>query len=106
MKDPRPKTGKWRRAIAGLAIITFAGVLATACSSTPSANRSVASLPGQHHGSPSSNTLTQSQSDQNIIDWTACLRSHGVNEPDPHHRAGHAGLSIEFPAHRPHDSGS
>ena len=41
------------------------------------------------------------QSDQNMVSFARCLRSHGVNEPDPFHRPGHSGLSIEIPAPGP-----
>jgi hypothetical protein len=34
-----------------------------------------------------------------MVNFTRCLRAHGVNEPDPIHRPGHAGLSVEIPAY-------
>jgi hypothetical protein len=72
---------------------------AAACSSSPP-GRSVASLPGSSashaagDGSASSNSY-----DQDIVDYTHCLRAHGVNEPDPVNEThnGHTGLSFEFP---------
>ncbi len=66
-----------------------------------SPGRSVASLPG--HGptasaeASASATPSQAQSDQDIVDFTHCLRAHGVNEPDPFTRPGHSGLSFELP---------
>jgi hypothetical protein len=33
-----------------------------------------------------------------MVDFAHCLRAHGVNEPDPFHRAGHQGLSVDVPA--------
>jgi hypothetical protein len=70
-------------------------VLDAACSSSPSATRPVASL-----GSGTTRTtvaLTEQKSEQDFIDYARCLRAHGVNEPDPTHRPGHNGLSVEVP---------
>jgi len=72
------------------------GLLGAACSS-PSTS-SVASLPGQGAATRTTSPLTQAQSDQDMVDFTRCLRSHGVAEPDPVHRPGHVGLSIEIPS--------
>jgi hypothetical protein len=41
--------------------------------------------------------LTQEQSDLDMIHFARCMRSHGVTMPDPFHRPGHAGLSIDMP---------
>jgi hypothetical protein len=41
--------------------------------------------------------LTQEQSDLDMVDFTRCMRSHGVAMSDPFHRPGHAGLSIDMP---------
>ena len=48
-------------------------------------------------GAATSTTLSLQQSDQDFVDFARCLRSHGVNEPDPQHRPGHEGLSIDIP---------
>lgn len=40
---------------------------------------------------------TQQQSDQDMISFARCMRSHGVQMSDPTHRPGHAGLSIDMP---------
>lgn len=48
-----------------------------------------------HSGNP---TLTVSQSDQDMVDFAHCMRAHGVAVPDPFHRPGHTGLSIDLPA--------
>ena len=45
--------------------------------------------------------LTTAQSDQDMISFTRCMREHGVQMPDPVHRAGHAGLSIDMPSRSP-----
>jgi hypothetical protein len=36
-----------------------------------------------------------------MVAFTRCLRAHGVNEPDPFHRTGHVGLSVEIPTPGP-----
>jgi hypothetical protein len=80
--------------------LAAAGLAAGACS-TPPASRTVASLPGHGsgngNGNQTSGTLTVAQSDQDMVDFARCLRSHGVDEPDPFHRPGHSGLSVEIP---------
>jgi hypothetical protein len=77
-----------------------AGMVAMACSS-PSAGRQVARLSGHTTDSQASGQLTAAQSDQDFVNFARCLRSHGVNEPDPAHRPGHVGLSIEVPSPGP-----
>jgi len=34
--------------------------------------------------------------DQSFIDYAHCMRDHGVDFPDPVHRPGHDGLSLQF----------
>jgi hypothetical protein len=87
MKVSSIQTGR-RSVIVGIVVVSFA---ASACSSprpreVASISRTPATLPSLQ------------QSDQDFVDFTRCLRSHGVNEPDPFHRPGHSGLSIELPA--------
>jgi len=41
------------------------------------------------------------QGDQNILSFTRCMRSHGVQLSDPVHHPGHAGLSIDMPSRSP-----
>ncbi len=36
-----------------------------------------------------------------MIDFTRCMRAHGIAMADPIHRAGHAGLSIDLPERGP-----
>lgn len=36
-----------------------------------------------------------------MVSFTRCMRSHGVRMPDPFHRPGHAGLSINMPEQGP-----
>jgi hypothetical protein len=74
------------------------GVAAAACSSG-GASPQVASVSG-HTGVPvgaAFGGLTSAQSDQDFVNFARCLRSHGVNAPDPFHRPGHTGLSLEVP---------
>ena len=73
-----------------------AALVVTACASPPP-SRSVASLPGSGSGTHSTAALTATRSDQDMVDFARCLRSHGLAEPDPFHRPGHVGLSIEIP---------
>ncbi len=70
----------------------------TACSASSSTGRQVANLPGGSGHGTSTTALTQAQSDQDMVSFARCMRAHGVQMPDPIHRAGHAGLSIDVPA--------
>jgi hypothetical protein len=89
----------------GILLFGLAGFVAAACSS-PSSTSSVASLPGHAAAAPASGQLTAAQSDQDMVNFTRCLRSRGVAEPDPFHRPGHVGLSIEVPAPGPSTNGA
>ena len=75
-------------------------MLAAACSSG-SAAPGVASLGGHGQSAGTQSTLSTqqlaAQGDTDFINFARCLRSHGVNEPDPYHRPGHSGLSIDVP---------
>jgi hypothetical protein len=81
-------------------MLVLIAVGAAACSS-PAATSSVASLPGHRSGQSPTGQLTAAQGDQDMVDFTHCLRSHGVAEPDPVHRPGHVGLSVEIPTPGP-----
>lgn len=39
--------------------------------------------------------------DQAFLQFTACMRRHGVHMADPYHRAGHAGLTVNLPEKTP-----
>ncbi|MBV8463633.1 MAG: hypothetical protein JO368_10090 [Acidimicrobiales bacterium] len=41
------------------------------------------------------------QADLDFVHFAHCLRAHGVAEPDPFHRPGHTGLSVEMPPASP-----
>jgi hypothetical protein len=81
---------------AALVMLSAAAAI-TGCAAHP-AGPQVASLSGhtgnagQHAG-----TLSQNQSDQDMVSFTRCMRAHGVQMSDPVHRPGHAGLSIDLP---------
>jgi hypothetical protein len=89
-----------RRAVAVLTGAVAAGVFAAACSSPPAAPP-VASLPGHHAAHAATGQLTQAQSDQDMVDFARCMRAHGAGIPDPSHRPGHPGLSVEMPVPGP-----
>jgi len=91
-----PKMRAYQRA----AVTVSVAILAVGCSSS-STGRSVAGLTGHPNESSAGGLLTQAQSDQAMVDFTRCLRGHGVAEPDPLHRPGHVGLSVEVPAPGP-----
>jgi hypothetical protein len=78
-------------------LLVAAAVLAGGCSSAASSGAPVASLSGHAAATQSGQALTQQQSDQDMISFTRCMRSHGVQMSDPVHRPGHAGLSIDLP---------
>jgi hypothetical protein len=94
---------RWRqrtqRVVGTVLIASALGVTAAACSSAP-AGRGVASLPGTSSADAASGSPPPAGSyDQGIVDYTRCLRSHGVNEPDPTNetRDGRTGLSFAMP---------
>jgi hypothetical protein len=99
---PRPAgRARPRGAVIGAyAILLAAALLAAACSSS-AAGPQVASLGGHHGGAAGPAGLTTAQSDQDMLNFTRCMRAHGVNMPDPVHIPGHTGLSLEFPGATP-----
>jgi len=96
----RPGAGR----VVAVAVLAGAAVLATGCSSGPGGTP-VASLSG-HATASAAQALTTEQSDQNMISFTRCMRGHGVQMPDPFHRPGHAGLSIDMPSRGPATNGA
>jgi len=83
-----------------LPALLLAGLLAAACSSTPEGS-SVASLPGHGTTTTGQSAATSAQFDADFVDFTRCMRRHGVQMADPFHRPGHQGLSIELPPRTP-----
>ncbi len=85
-----------------LAGVLLAGTLLAGCSTGGShATPAVASLPGHTGSAPAGQPLTEQQSDQDMVAFARCMRGHGVQVPDPYHRAGHAGLSLDIPSRGP-----
>jgi hypothetical protein len=84
------------------AVVAGVAVLAAGCSPAPRGPGSapVASLSG-HATASAAQALTTQQSDQNMISFARCMRSHGVQMSDPVHHPGHAGLSIDMPSRAP-----
>jgi hypothetical protein len=84
-------------------LVAAAAALSVACSSGSGAqagpgNSPVASLPGHASSTAAAGqTLTEAQSDQDMVNFARCMRAHGVQMSDPVHRPGHAGLSIDMP---------
>lgn len=92
---PRPGRA-WGTATA----LAATAMLAVGCSSAASGPQ-VASLGGHHSGSAAGGQLTQAQSDRDMVNFARCMRAHGVAMPDPVHRPGHAGLTLQFPSATP-----
>ena len=88
------------RAWGTVAALAATAVLAVACSSSAPGPQ-VASLGGHHGGSAAGQQLTQAQSDRDMVNFARCMRAHGVAMPDPVHRPGHAGLTLQFPTATP-----
>ena len=88
----KPRT---RSVVAWLALPATA-LAVVGCSSGPGTPQ-VAHLPGHAARSPAAGQLTVAQSDRDMVDFARCMRGHGVQMPDPFHRAGHSGLSISLP---------
>jgi len=97
----RPGAGR----VVVAAVLAGVAVLAAGCSSAARGPGSapVASLSGRATAS-AAQALTTQQGDQNILDFTRCMRGHGVQMSDPVHRPGHAGLSIDMPSRAPANS--
>lgn len=55
-------------------------------------------------GSVSGSTTSSGQlsrGDQAFLQFTVCMRHHGVQMADPYHRSGHAGLTLDLPEKTP-----
>jgi hypothetical protein len=74
----------WGRAGAVVALLVTVGSSVTACS-------------GHGGAQDVQGPQTVSQSDQTLLDYARCMRSHGVDEPNPYQRPGHVGLTIQIP---------
>jgi hypothetical protein len=49
----------------------------------------------------SSEAAAAVRSERGMVEFTRCMRAHGTNMPDPSHRPGHRGLSIDLPERGP-----
>ena len=89
------------RALAIAMMLAVAATLATACSAGGAGTGSppVASLSGHPASAQAEQPLTEAGSDQDMVNFTRCMRSHGVQMSDPYHRPGNTGLSIDLPTH-------
>jgi hypothetical protein len=86
-------------ALAAAAVLTVVIAGCAASSGSGPGSAPVASLPSRPSGTHGAGqTLTENQSDRDMVNFTRCMRQHGVAMSDPFHRAGHAGLSIDMPA--------
>jgi hypothetical protein len=88
-----------RPARAAALLSVFAAAMAIAACSSGQSGPQVAHLPGHGGQANTAGQLTPAQSDRDMISFARCMRAHGVQMPDPFHRAGHSGLSIEIPSH-------
>jgi hypothetical protein len=82
-----------------LLLVAVVLVAAGGCSSAASPGAPgapVASLSG-HRTAGSGQALTEQQGDQDMISFTRCMRSHGVQISDPYHRPGNTGLTLDLP---------
>jgi len=80
-----------------LALLAAGAALITGCSAGGPGSTPVASLSGHGSSAAPAQPLTVAQSDQDMLDFTRCMRRHGVQMSDPFHRPGHAGLSLDMP---------
>jgi hypothetical protein len=55
---------------------------------------------------PASESAAALRSDRGMVQFARCMRSHGINIPDPFHRPGHEGLSIDLPEQGPATTGA
>jgi hypothetical protein len=80
--------------------VTAISLIGAACSAFPG-GPGVASIRGTSAAQAASGPLSLAQIDQDFVDYTRCLRQHGLSVSDPYHRPGHQGLSIDVPPSTP-----
>jgi hypothetical protein len=95
----RKRRRRTARGPAFVLLLAVAGALAAGCSGGGAGTPSVASLPGPGTTAPAGAPLTEAGSDQAMVNFTRCMRTHGVQMSDPVHLPGHAGLTIDLPTH-------
>jgi hypothetical protein len=86
---------------AAIGLLLAVTVLTAACSSSHPTERVASVQGGQQAGASRTQTPSVADSDQAMLDYTTCMRAHGVQMRDPFHRPGHNGLSIELPTMTP-----
>jgi hypothetical protein len=89
--------------VLGAGLVAGFSLMISACSPSSPSSDTVASLPGHvsTHSGGTSGQASESQVDQAEINFAHCLRSHGVNEPDPTHVPGQSGLVVQVPTSTP-----
>lgn len=69
------------------------------------AGAAAAMLAGCGSASTATGTAAESvaalRSDRGMVQFARCMRAHRINMPDPFHRPGHQGLTIELPQQGP-----
>jgi len=71
-----------------------ATMLAAGCASGPATGGAAAG------GTTASGTVAGQlliQGDQDLVNFTRCMRAHGVQMSDPYHQPGHTGLTVDTP---------
>jgi len=101
VKWRKRSAARWRWGGPGVLVgLTVVAVLSAACSSPPQ-SRSIASLPSSGGSTTTTPTLSKAQQiahdDRANVDFARCMRTHGVNVPDPVHVVGHPGAVIRGP---------
>jgi hypothetical protein len=86
---------------AAIALLLAVTALAAACSASHPTDRVASLQAGQQTSANGTHTPTAADSDQAMLDYTTCMRAHGVRLRDPFHRPGHQGLSVELPTMTP-----
>jgi hypothetical protein len=91
------------RPVVAAALMSAVLAVSVAACSSGSSRPQVASLSGRGNAPAQSTgaTATSAQFDRDFVEFARCLRQHGVDEPDPVHRPGHTGLSLEMPTPSP-----
>ena len=79
-------------ALAGAVLV--ATILAAGCSSAPATSGLSTG------GTAASGTVADQlliQGDQDLVNFSRCMRAHGVQMSDPYHEPGHTGLTVNLP---------
>ena len=89
-----PAAGALAAALLGL-------MLATACSSGPAMSGAAAAGTAVSAGGTAASDTVAGQlllrGDRDLVNYTRCMRAHGVPMRDPYHQPGHVGLTVDTP---------